>query len=229
MISLLLPSRRRPNELHRFIDSALDTARESDLIEIIVRIDDDDHSYDEFDCLWGDNVFWIEGPRTVLSENWNEAYRQASGDILGHMGDDIVFRTKGWDEHVHTAFRQYRDRIVFVHGDDGGHPNGKAFGTHGFIHRVWANTVGYFVPPYFSSDWNDTWLNEVANALGRRVYIPILTEHMHPVHGKAEWDITHRERLARGARDNVEQLYKDLEIERLRDIAKLESVIKRST
>ena len=49
-------------------------------------------------------------------------------------------------------------------------PRRKNFLTHGFLHRNWVETVGYFVPPYFSSDFNDTWLNEVADMIGRKIY-----------------------------------------------------------
>ncbi len=228
IISLLLPSRGRPDGLDRFIHSALMTADSPAQLEIVVRLDDDDESkYDNIKETYRDqhNIKWVSGPRVVLSECWNDAYKESIGDILGHMGDDIIFRTSAWDEAVREEFRSERDRILFVHGDDGGHPNGKTFGTHGFISRAWVNTVGYFVPPYFSSDYNDTWLNDVANMLGRRRFVPILTEHMHPVHNKGDWDLTHRERLDRHRRDNVDQLYKELDQERIMDAAKLNKYI----
>ena len=85
--------------------------------------------------------------------------------------------------------------------------NGANFGTHGFIHRNWVDTVGYFVPPYFSSDYNDTWLNDVANMIDRRIYVDIKTEHMHPAFNKGPMDQTHIERLQRHQEDNVDALY----------------------
>ena len=122
------------------------------------------------------------------------------------------------------VFDGYPDRIVFVHGRDGIHD--ASFGTHGFIHRRWVDTVGYFVPPYFSSDYNDTWLNEVANALGRRVYLPgLYTEHMHPVAGKAPWDATYHERMERHTRDGVDALYVSKRHERLADVERLRAVL----
>src|SRR5262245_52599602 len=155
---------------------------------------------------------------------WNRCAEAATYDVMMHCGDDIIFRTSNWDQRVIDQFDRYDDRIVFVHGEDGiQHGN---IGTHGFLHRRWVETVGYFVPLYFSSDYNDLWLSQVADALGRRVYLPdVYTEHMHPVVGKAPLDQTHQDRLARHQRDNVDQLYRDLAGRRDEDVVKLRRVI----
>ena len=197
------------------------TARETaeGPIELVTRLDDDDPAvYPDM----GD--VRIVGPRGLLSAYWNECYQQASGEILMHAGDDIRFRTVAWDARVRSVFDAIPDRILFVHGDDG-HQH-ERLGTHGFLHRRWVETVGYFVPPYFSSDYNDTWLTEVADRLGRRIYLPdVGTEHLHPHAGKGEWDLTHRERLTRHAQDNVDALYASLADAREADAGKLRAVM----
>jgi glycosyl transferase/beta-hydroxylase protein BlmF len=223
MISLLLPTRKRPDNLKRFYESAMEMADKPTSIEVIVYVDDDDDNYN-FSLP---RLRYIRGPRIVLSEMWNKCYELAVGPIYGHMGDDIIFRNKGWDSQVKNAINQYEDKIVFVHGDDLSNVHGPNFGTHGFIHKNWTDTVGYFVPPYFSSDYNDTWLNDIANAIGRRTYIPELkTEHMHYIFGKSEKDITHEERLARGENDKVDEIYSERWEERMLDAEKLRRLLK---
>lgn len=200
--------------MERLCQSVLDTA--FDDVEVIFYIDDDDvASMDQAEALRLEfptlAIVSVVGPRIVLSECWNVCAAAANGEILFHCGDDIVFRTEGWDVMVTGAFDLSDDKILFVHGRDGFHD--ERFGTHGFIHRRWVDTVGYFVPPYFSSDWNDAWLNDVANVLGRRVFLPdVYTEHLHPDFGKAELDLTHRERIERGAADQVQALYESTEM-----------------
>lgn len=225
MISLLLPTRNRPDGLARFVESARGTATDPTRVEIVVYIDDDDDAYDSLDL----DIRTVRGPRLVLSELWNRCFENATGDIVGHMGDDLVFRTVGWDQLIEDAFAAVPDRICFVHGWDGD-PNHHSppFGTHGFVHRRWVDTVGRFVPPYFSSDFNDTWLNDVVDQIGRRVYLPHLyTEHLHPAFGKAPLDQTHQERLARGAADNVGAIYYSAPMyaERGADAGKLRAAI----
>lgn len=171
---------------------------------MVIYVDDDDDHYD----FKLPRLRYVRGPRITLSKMWNKCQEMALGPIYGHMGDDIIFRTEGWDTMVKEAFKQYDDRIAFVHGDDMSGVHGPNFGTHGFIHKNWVDTVGYFVPPYYVSDFNDTHLNDVANMLGRRVYLDGLkTEHMHFVFGKGEKDQTHEERLARHVNEKVDELY----------------------
>jgi hypothetical protein len=223
LISILLPSRGRPDQLARLIQSAHDTA---DNFEFVIRLDEDDPTLSQYRHLEDGMVRIFTGARDVLSKYWNECYDQSHGDILMHCGDDIIFRTGGWDEKVQQAFDEEADPYWFVHGDDGywGHN----FGTHGFLHREWAETVGYFVPPYFSSDYNDTWLNDVANQIHRRKYVDILTEHMHPNFGKGPLDQTHIDRLERHRSDNVDQLYAGMATQRQQDAQLLTKAIEAS-
>ena len=223
MISLLLPTRGRPDNLGRMYESALSTSEGK--IECIVAIDDDDESYEEFFEHPMHNMTIFRTERKTLSKYWNECYRKANGDILMHCGDDIIFRTMDWDVKVKEAFARYPDNIVFVFGNDGSGVHDGKFGTHGFIHRDWAETIGYFVPPYFSSDYNDTWLNDVAKIIGRHKHVDMLTEHMHPDLGKGLLDQTHKDRLARHARDKVRDIYDSKGKERHQDAVKLLEVI----
>lgn len=220
MISILVPTRNRPDSVKRLLDSAYETAKGE--IEFIFYVDDDDES--TLDVIDRAGATYIVGPRVVLSEMWNRCWEKARFDIGMHCGDDIVFRSDNWDQEVLARFDGMPDKILFVHGNDGFQFD--KIGTHGFLHRRWVETVGYFVPPYFSSDYNDLWLTEVADALGRRVYISdMFTEHMHPVAGKGTWDQTHQERLARHQTDNVERIYRQRAPERAADVAKLRAVI----
>lgn len=222
VISILCPTRNRVDSMRRLVTSAREMAANPLDVEFIFYVDDDDEaSATAADDLGGCAV---RGPRIVLSEMWNRCWDESTSDVAMHCGDDIIFRSRDWDLHVTRAFERHPDRLVLVHGRDGYQDAGLA--THGFLHRRWVETLGYFVPPYFSSDYNDTWVTEIADAVGRRVYLPdVYTEHMHPVVGKGVWDQTHQERLARHQRDNVEQLYRDLLPKRLEAIEKLRRAI----
>lgn len=206
--------------------SAYSLSKDKNNLEVVFYIDNDDQlSLNKTLELQDryDHIEYIVGERIVLSEMWNVAYTIGSGPIFMHCGDDIIFRTQNWDLKVRKAFNKYNDKIVFAFGDDGA-PNTRIqnFGTHGFIHQNWIDAVGYFVPPYFSSDYNDVWLNDIADAIGRKVNVDILTEHMHPTHGKGSWDQTHQERLIRAKKDNVHDLYPKLAHLRNEDVEKLE-------
>lgn len=192
--------------------------------EIVCYIDEDDPSYE------GDfgPVKFVRGPRIVLSNMWNKCAAAATGDIFGQMNDDIIFRTRGWDLDVENEFAAWADRIVLVHGSDGSHhPSGRGeFGPHPFLHRRWAETLGYVTPPYFSSDYGDTWLNDIANVIGRRRYRAFVIEHMHFWFSKGPQDETSNDRLERHSRDNVARLYDDLAPLREVDVEKLKAALR---
>lgn len=224
MISVLLPTRGRPGNVRRLLDSAFQTAETE--VEFVLYLDNDDPTRHEVQRLLreGGRGTWVEGPRVVLSEMWNRCWEHARFDVAMHCGDDIVFRTSSWDVRVLDEFDRWPDRIVLVHGRDGFQDAN--LGTHSFLHRRWIEALGYLVPPYFSSDYNDLWLTEVADALGRRVYLPdVYTEHMHPVIGKGPWDQTHQERMARHQRDDVDRLYAELAARRATDVEKLRALL----
>lgn len=222
VVSVLVPTRNRPDNVRRLVESAHATA--GGVVQFVFYVDDDDPQRGQVQELASTTVRVVEGPRVVLSECWNRCAEVATADILMHCGDDIVFRTPNWDKHVAAAFDGIRDRIALVHGRDGVHD--AALATHGFIHRRWMETVGYMVPPFFASDFNDLWLTEVADALGRRIFLPeVYTEHMHPAVGKGELDQTHQERLERHRVENCDQIWTDTAPLRAIDVEKLRAVM----
>lgn len=227
MISLLVPTRGRPGQVDRLWQTANRQSGAPGDLRLILRTDDDDPGSVSAAVESDPRVTVLRGPREVLSKCWNEAYDAADPEceVFMHCGDDIAFRTRDWDLIVEEEFGEWPDRLVFVHGRDGIQDH--VIGTHGFLHRAWVEVVGYFVPPYFSSDFNDLWLTQVADAVGRRRYIPDLyTEHMHPLAGKGPLDLTHQERMVRHVADGVEQLYDEMAPQREADAEKVRAAIK---
>lgn len=234
-ISILLPTRQRPDGLKRVYESAMATADSPKDLEVVCYIDENDGSYDNVDLP---RLTKVIGPREFdgvvnLSIMWNKCWQNATGDIFMHCGDDIVFRTQGWDTAVKEAINARPGKIAFVWCNDVSPESQRhEFGTHGFVHKNWTSVVGRFVPPYFASDYNDTWFNDVARALGVTTYLHnFLTEHMHYSLGKAEIDQNTKERLNRHAATRPEEIYNQQEMqdERAAEVEKLRNFINAQT
>lgn len=195
MISLVFPTRKRPDNLRNLWASVTSTA--SQLPEAVVYIDEDD----SIETAKELGFKYVQGPRhPLLSVSYNEAAKLASGNILMFAGDDILFREKDWDLKVEAEFVKVKDKILFVHGGDG--VRSDDLGTHGFIHRNWLDTVGYFFPPYFVGWYVDNWITDVAKGIGRRVQLPyIIAEHMHYTCGKSAHDEVYQQADARRQQD----------------------------
>jgi hypothetical protein len=161
-ISLLVPTRWRKNQLLGMWDSAQATATHPELLHLVTYIDADDPLAVDAIGIPGTTIV---GPRILLSTTWERCYEAASsrwsGGIYWHGNDDVLFRSDRWDMEVREAFRAIPDRIGCVHGRDGIHDGGMA--TLGFYSQEWVDALGYFMPPYFSSDYNDTWQSTIAD------------------------------------------------------------------
>jgi len=206
------------------IKSIRDTS--NNYVEVVARFDDDD----------SENAYWAEragakvilGPRyRAITEMWNECFSVCTGEIVAQGNDDTVFTTSGWDQMVEAAFAEVEDNILLVHGNDVfGH--GDRFGPHAFVSRKWVEALGYFIPPYFCSDFGDAWINELADRIGRRRYVPFDIEHRHFSYGFEEMnDETTKERLERHKEDDPDSLYYSPEMtnQRVKDAEKLASLM----
>ena len=93
---------------------------------------------------------------------------------------------------------------IFMHGSDD-----IRFRTKGWDEIVLNEFEQY--PDKISAELR---LNDVADIIGRNKRIEIYTEHLHPVVGKYFWDQNHKDRKARGERDNVKEIYESKSEER---------------
>jgi hypothetical protein len=202
-ISLLVPTRKRPDKMQLVWDSSCSTAKHPSDLQIVFYIDNDDaDSIDKVKSMISkDNVsgriVHIVGKRLKMGSNmWNIACNKADGEIFWLGGDDNIFRQKNWDEIVRKEFLKFPDRIAYVYGWDGLRRD--ELGTHGFLHRNWVEAVGFFVPDNFVFYKTDQFLTNLASQIGRKVFLKdiLIAEHMHYSKGKSKKDTTYLERLA---------------------------------
>jgi len=212
--------------MKRFCDAAFGLAKDPNRIEVYFYLDDDDAlGIEGFKALESDRVKAVIAPRVFLAEAWNVLCRKSTYDIVMQTGDDAVFRTQNWDEMVLAEFEKVNDKIVLVYGKDG--IQNERMATLNFLHKNWVKAVGYYMPPYFFTDYNDLWITEVARYIGRARFLPDLyIEHLHPAVGKAELDKTHQERIARLNENDNSKVYRVLKFKRKEAARKLARFIK---
>lgn len=203
-----------------FVNSVYETADDPHSVEIIAHIDDDDHSYDK---VWPTGVQMIQGPRRKLSEYFT--LEGCRGYIYAVMNDDVRIRTKGWDTKVLEAFDKIPDKIAVIYGEDGDPNPGKKNATFPFVHRNWVEVTGHLVPGYFSNNFVDTWLSDIADMIGRKIKIDIITEHLHFDFGKREKDQTDHDKWEKHWAENVPQIYLDTLPEREQEAKWLQEFI----
>lgn len=212
MISLILPTRNRPDNLKRLYQSLVATTSNINEVELCFYVDEDDAQSlpvitelaekINVQCILGEAAPSVRVPVWFLQ---NTVQKDGTGPIYIFAADDIVFKTKGWDELVTNQFDQFKDKIALVYGPDGFQKGPVPVCTHGFIHQHWIDVVGYLFPPYFNVCYVDQWVTEIAEMIGRRFYRTDLDiEHVHPAAGKAGWDDTYTsKRQSDGGEANI--------------------------
>lgn len=167
MISILTPSRSRPDRAKRMLDSAFKAPGCEIDIKFFLN-EDDPMLSDYFEFLTPDQ--YVIGPNQSTCYSWNLMAETARYDIVFLVGDDAQFACDNWGKIILNTFDQYPDKIVCVYPRS---PSiGKKKNPHFCLHKNWINTVGYFLPPSFYHWYVDKWIREVAIDVGRYHLLP---------------------------------------------------------
>lgn len=167
MISVLCPSRSRPELAKRMIDSVLHQPGCD--IEIKLYLNEDDPMLDTYKQLI-DNSYFTIGPDRSTCYSWNMMAKTAKYDILFLIGDDAQVETDNWGLVIIDEFNKVDDKILMVAPKAGALSRTKC--PHFFLHKNWVNALGYFLPPIFHHHYVDFWIRDLAMSLRRYVHLP---------------------------------------------------------
>ncbi len=221
-ISILCPTRKRPEQLVAMIDSSLATASKPKLIEFCLYIDLDDDSYEKINFF--ENVKIVRGPRMWLSTMYNALIPAATGEYLFWSGDDVIFLTQGWDDDLRTGLKSFSSNLGVVHVNDMATSYPQKYAAIGMVHRNWVNVFGFLFTPHLRDNGIDFWITTVANQIGRRLYLKdVKVEHKQYRQGKVAIDQTYLDRLNDHKMYNPLTIYKLLVDERRREALQLQS------
>ena len=216
-ISILVPTRGRPRRLLDFLHSIIDTAAHISDVEVVLAIDEDDHSYDEVD--WPVDRLQIKktiGPQASMGSLNTRCLQQASGNFVMLGNDDVIFRTKGWDQIILNASRQYPDGIFLMYAKDG--IKNDAFPCFPILSKTCCALIGDPFPLLYQGDGIDMHLYDLFVRLkdagfDRFCYLEdVYMEHRHISNGKGEGDATYSVRSHQLGNHNFYVLWEQREL-----------------
>lgn len=169
LISIIHPTRSRVEMSKRTIDKW--RAYASELPEVIISIDSDDPSLDDYLAAYPTEIMVIS-PNKSAVEAINRGAEKATGDILIVVSDDTdVFLD--WNTKLLEAVNRQSDFILKT--KDGIQDY---IITMPVLDRAYYNRFGYIYDPAFSHMFCDTWLTIEADISGRKLKSNLLFPHL---------------------------------------------------
>lgn len=183
MITLLCPSRGRPDRFRTLMRSIDLTAAAPGLLELKLLVDADDpvrERYLQLARLWPGVTVQTIHERRPVPRILNDAAMRSTGELVFTIADDLEFSTQGWDRMILEAFASVPDRILIAWTNDG---QDRDKCQHWVTSRECINAVGYFCWPEFEHFCGDEMAERIAKAVGRGLYLrDLVTRHMHFKH-----------------------------------------------
>lgn len=167
-ISVLIPSRGRPEQLARCVASLGGHAN----IEIIVGLDEDDDnrvaSLAALEPFPGVDIHvWPRHP--TLGDLLNHLASKATGRYLMFIGDDHVIDDPDWPAKIVAVGAELPNGIGILYPRCALH---EGFPSIVVMPRQVYEAVGYYYAPFFPYWFGDTWWDEIGRILGQLHPLP---------------------------------------------------------
>lgn len=196
-----MPTRSRPKRFEEAVNSLL---RTSTLAEVFAYLDDDDPEKDAYGVF--ERVTYFRGPRMRSARAVKFLMTHADTDFMMFAGDDLVFKTPGWDVELMKSIPSDGIGLAFAHDE------WKGAAGHYVFHRKWYELTGMF-PDVFDHFGPDGYSIKVMETLDRKRIksLPHLKiAHVHFRNGKAEFDKTYQDSRSWGdGRQALEDALRD--------------------
>ena len=174
IISILCPSRGRPERLDKYLNSLKKTATCISNYEVLLRLDNDDSTLEDYYQVVSnyENVEIQVGASQPVGILWNLLARSANGNLLMMGNDDVIQTSEDWDFIFLQESFKYEDEIFCLYGRDSFQKRrGTNYCTFPVVGRRWYKTLGYFTPEIFMFGYNDTWIAELGNKINRLIHV----------------------------------------------------------
>lgn len=164
MIAILVPSRGRPEQFLRLMNTAYSTASSGKNFTIYSYIADDDNTAPTYAAHVMRYGKMFTGSDYPTAYKWNLLAEQAMKDgfslfMLG--ADDMIFATPCWDEALINHYNSLERKQHVYHLQDSRDINGT---PHPIVTREYIQAMGYFMPPQFLHWQIDTWTVDIATS-----------------------------------------------------------------
>lgn len=205
-ISILLPTRGRPKQAERLLQSIVETTSDSSRLEVVLYVDEDDPASHAIQCN-EIPVIKIIGPRLPMGGLNTACYKRSAGDIIVPLNDDMILRTSGWDQKIIEIHERFSDRVYLAYPND--LHLGETLCSTPILSRRTCEALMHPFPEVYHGGFIDYHLMDIFKRLqvlgeDRIIYLDdVVIEHLHYQYGKSEVDATYEQRGPLNVGDEV--------------------------
>lgn len=186
-ISLLHPSRSRPQLALKCFNDWMLKAVNKDNVEYILSLSTNDPHYQEYQKVFsGLPIHFVTSETNGLVIQANAAANCSTGSLLIAISDDFSC-PNGWDKLLTDALDDKRDYVVKT--DDGIQPY---IMTLPMMDRAFYERLGHIYHPDYNHMYGDEELAEIGKRTGRTITLPLKFPHNHYSTGKSQKDDVNR-------------------------------------
>ncbi|MEK6791515.1 MAG: glycosyltransferase family 2 protein [Deltaproteobacteria bacterium] len=194
-LSILLPTRGRPDRLKALFESLISTTAKVRALEVVLYLDENDAQSRAVVCPELNITRVIRPHGAPMGAMVRECFEASSGRLVMLMNDDAAIRTNGWDAAMLQAFEGFPDGVALVYGND--LDQGARVPTFPAMPRFACGIIGGPCPPDYLNLHIESHIFDIFNrlkALGHdriRYLDDVVFEHMHYTVGKSGVDATY--------------------------------------
>lgn len=183
-ISLLFPSRNRPQQAKETLDKWMANAKDLSKIEIIISLDTSDKYLKLYKRLLGQSgvMISVNNNKSAI-EAINRSAKISTGRIIVQIAEDFNEPPKYWDELILKEVEGKEDFVLKT--KDGIQPY---IVTLPIMDRTYYNRFGYIYEPGYNHLWCDSELFCVSWMMDKLIMSDLMIKHNHYSTGKTKKD-----------------------------------------
>lgn len=175
-IGILFPTRERPEMAMRALDSLFKNASNEKNFNVYILFDHTDKSIKTIIKKFSKrkNIFYKKNFLTsTMGQMLNLIAVEAlkTSEVIVPMPDDYEIETKNWDILTLNCFKENGSIPICGFFKDPLVPTNQA--TFTVLNKKWITTVGYYLTSYFPFWFDDVWIDEISQMIGKKNEIPV--------------------------------------------------------
>ncbi len=197
-ISILYPTRERSIKFNRMLNTLVDNCKDPSRINIMLLFDTDEPELEKYKEVINNEMFKNLNFEIHIKDLKNHSIRNnylasiSNSKILFPVNDDIIFKSKNWDQWIDVEFSKIKIDEPYCIWTDTGQKYPYLHSDFPILNKAWFVRLGYLSSEIFNHWYFDTWICDLSIRSKKFHLSPDIKIYQYSAHTiKEEVDATH--------------------------------------